>query len=154
DATMGYAPTYFPGTNNVADAGRIVVGVGQERSAADFALTPGRAAAISGTAIDAEGKPFGSVNLMLEVRAVDGGGSFQSVGGAAVGPDGGFVIRDVSPGAYVLSASRQDTNPEVARMPIVLDGVDLGGLTLTGSAGGTVSGRVVIEAPDGTPLPN
>jgi hypothetical protein len=147
EETMGYAPTYFPGTTHESEAARVVVGVGQDRGATDFSLIPGRAATVSGTALDAEGQPFLSVNLSLEVRGLEGGGSFASAGGATVGRDGSFVIRDVAPGGYVLSASRQDINPEVARLPIVVDGSDLTGLTLTGSAGGSVTGRVVVDVP-------
>jgi hypothetical protein len=69
EETMGYAPTCVPGTTNVADAARLVLGVGQERSATDFSLVPVRAATISGTALDSEGRPFASVNLRVEVRA-------------------------------------------------------------------------------------
>lgn len=139
-ATMGYAPTYFPGTTNVSDAMRLVVGLGEERSATDFALIPGRTATISGTALDAQGQPFRSVNLSVEVRA-EAGGSFSSASEAPVGADGAFLLRDVAPGAYVLRASRQTSDPEIARLPIVIDGTDLTNLLLTGSGGGTVSGR-------------
>lgn len=144
DETMGYAPTYFPGTTNVSDAVRLVLGLGQERSATDFSLIPGRTATISGTALDSEGRPFRSVSLTVEVRA-EAGGSFSAAGGAPVSADGTFTLRDVAPGAYMLGASRPDTDPEVAKLPIVVEGTDLTNVVLTGSAGGTVSGRVELE---------
>ena len=52
--TLGYAPSYFPGTAIVADAQRVKVVAGQEAAAIDFSLVPGRSATISGivTAVD------------------------------------------------------------------------------------------------------
>jgi hypothetical protein len=144
EETMGYAPTYFPGTTNVADAKRITLGLGHEAGATDFSLIPGRAATVTGTAFDSKGRPFQNVNLALEIRS-EGGGLFGTAGNAKVTADGTFTIRDVAPGDYKLRAVRQDGDPEVAILPIVVDGIDLTNLSLTGSAGGTVSGRVVLD---------
>jgi protocatechuate 3,4-dioxygenase beta subunit len=143
EETMGYSPTYFPGTTNVADARRISVGLGAEAKATDFSLLPGRAATVSGTAFDSHGRPFPSVNLALEVRS-EAGGFFGTAGNARVGADGTFTFHDVAPGAYKLTASRTDSDPEVAILPIVVDGTDISSVALTGSAGGTVSGHVVL----------
>jgi hypothetical protein len=141
---MGYAPTYFPGTTNIGDARRVTVGLGQELGANDFSLVPGRAATVSGTAMDSRGRPFPMVNLALEIRS-EGGGRFGTAGNARVGADGSFSISGVAPGDYKLRASRNDTDPEVAMLPIVVDGVDLTNVALTGSAGGTVTGTVVVD---------
>jgi hypothetical protein len=152
EESMGYAPTYFPGTTNVADAKWITVGVGKEAGATDFSLIPGRAATVSGTAFDSKGRPFQNVNLALEIRS-EGGGLFGNAGNARVTADGTFTIRDVAPGDYKLRAARQDSEPEVAILPIVVDGSDLTNLSLTGSAGGTVSGNVVLDEGVGAKLP-
>jgi Carboxypeptidase regulatory-like domain len=141
--TMGYAPTYFPGTTNIADAGRVNVGLGQEAASNDFSMQVGRTATVSGSAFNSHGKPFMSVNLRVEVRS-EGGGLFGTAGNTRTGEDGTFTLRDVAPGDYVLVANQQDPDPEIASMPIVVDGADLN-VTLTGSAGGTVSGRAVLD---------
>ena len=52
-----YAPTYFPGTANAADAQRLAVAVGQEANGIDFALLPVRTAKIAGVVTDSEGNP-------------------------------------------------------------------------------------------------
>jgi hypothetical protein len=144
--TMGYAPTYFPGTPRVSDARRVTVKLGQEAGNTDFALVVGRAAKISGTAFDSHGKPFSSVSVGQEVR----GDSFASFGSAASGPvaaDGTFSIPNIPPGDYVLSAvSGRDTGePDVARLPVTVDSVDLDNISLNGSAGGTVTGQVATD---------
>jgi hypothetical protein len=58
---MGFAPSYFPGTAQPSEARRIAMQVGQHVNNIDFALIPGRAARISGTAFDSHGKPFQNV---------------------------------------------------------------------------------------------
>ena len=144
DETMGYMPTYFPGTTNIADAKRIAVGLGDEVRSTDFALIPGRAATVSGTAYDSKGRPFKNVNLRLETRS-ETGQFFGTAGNRRVGPDGTFTFHDVAPGAYKLTAARTDDEPELAIFPITVEGFDLTGLSLSGSSGGTVSGRVMLD---------
>jgi protocatechuate 3,4-dioxygenase beta subunit len=150
--TFGYVPTFFPGAPNAA-LGRFTVGVGQEVGARDFALIPGRAVRVSGTAIDSTGRPFDRVTLNVEVRGLDFGFFGVGPGSAIVAADGAFSISNVPPGEYTLAAVRQASpavEPEAALAPIVVDGVDLEHITLLGSTGGTVTGRVVS---DGAALP-
>lgn len=151
ETMYGYMPTYFPGVAAPAVARRVTVGVGQWEHGIDFPLVPGRAATVSGMAIDSKGRAFSRVYLGEHVRGL----GFASFGGgpsAAVSGDGSFAIRDVPPGEYTLQASRYgaeaDGPPEVALMEVFVDGTDLDGLMLVGSNGGMVRGRVVSE--DGT----
>ena len=153
ETVFGYMPTYHPGIANPAEARRVKVGLGEQVGAVDIALVPGRAAKVSGIAMDSQGKPFTRVSLSTEVRGLD----FASFGGgpsAPVAADGTFTIRDVPPGEYSLQASTQstgaDTPPEAALQTVHVAGTDIEGLVLTGSSGGTVTGRVVSE--DG-PIP-
>ena len=149
---MGYAPTYFPGTTQTSEARRVTVRVGEEISNTDFALVPGRAARIAGMAFDVHGRPFQNVRLQEQVRGEDFEG-FATIASASVQADGAFVITSVPPGQYVLGTStpRNSPDPQVAILPITVDGADLENISLTGSSGGTVSGHVVTE--DGT-VPN
>lgn len=146
---LGYSPTYFPGTTRAADARRVVVRAGQEATNTDFELVSGRTARVSGTAFDSDGKPFQNIALREETRGEDFG-SFGTVATSPVNADGTFTIGDVPPGDYVLGTStgRDTADPQLALMPIHVDGVDIDNITLTGSSGGVVSGRVVTE--DGT----
>jgi hypothetical protein len=143
EQVMGYAPTYFPGTTAVTEAKRITVGIGQEVSNIDFSLIPGRAAKISGAAMDSRGRPLAgqSVSLGQEFRGPNQMSMF-SFSGSPVGPDGTFTIKNVSPGEYKLMA-RASTDgkipgtqiQEAAAMVVTVSGVDVDNVTLVTSAG-------------------
>jgi len=143
---MGYAPTYFPGTVQPSEARGMTITVGQHVNNIDFALIPGRAARISGTAFDSRGKPFPNVSVNEEVRGEDFG-SFGSLASASVHADGTFVIENVPPGDYVIGAAtgRDVPDPQVAIADLTVDGADIDTIALTGSAGGTVTGRVITD---------
>ena len=143
---MGYSPTYFPGTTHVREARRVTVRVGEQVSNADLALVPGRAARISGTALDSHGRPFTKVDVEEEIRG-DNFASFGSVASAAVNPDGTFAIENVPPGEYMIGASTgQDTaEPQVALQPITVDAADIDNVALSGTVGAVVSGRVLTD---------
>jgi hypothetical protein len=149
ETVFGYMPTYFPGVGTPGEARRVAVGLGEYVRAIDFQLVPGRAARVSGTAVDSKGRPFSRVSLSEHVRGL----GFASFGGgpsATVAADGTFMIRDVPPGEYSLEASRYgaeaDGPPEAALMQVFVDGTDLEHLMLVGSNGGVISGRMVSES--------
>ena len=148
ETVMGYMPTFFPGLTSPADARRVTVGLGQQVPAIDLSLIPGRAATISGTAFDSQHRPFARVTAGEEIRGV-GFASFRSGYSDTVAPDGSFTIPKVPPGEYRLYATRLAGDPvgdpEVAEMMIAVEGTDIEGLSLVGSPGGSVSGRVVVE---------
>jgi hypothetical protein len=150
---MGYAPTYFPGIPTQSHAQKINVRAGQEVVGIDFGLVLGRAAKISGTALDSQGRPFQTVLLTIEVRG-PGMGSFGTAASAPVAPNGTFKIPNVPPGDYLLSAStgRDVPEPEAAIIPVTIDGTDVENMTLTGSRGGTIQGVVVAEDGSTPPL--
>ena len=103
--TMGYAPTYFPGTASLTDARRVTVAIGQDAANTNFSLMPGRAANISGTVVDSLGRPLASrpVALFQEMTGPQGG--VMMIGGNAMtAADGSFVIKNVNPGQYRLRA--------------------------------------------------
>jgi Carboxypeptidase regulatory-like domain len=160
----GYAPTYYPGTANVAEAHRVSVTLGGEASVAEFALLPVRTARVSGTVVDAEGAPYreGFVSLMQSQPAVGGEGMmfFGGMGGGGrVGTDGSFTLSNVTPGEYVLQARVRRSKPgeapgpefampgqgELAMMTINVTGDDLAGLVLVATKGARMTGRVTFE---------
>jgi protocatechuate 3,4-dioxygenase beta subunit len=151
--TLGYAPSYYPGTANPGEAQRIKVVAGQEAAAIDVVLVPGRAAAVSGTVIAADGTPLAgaSVGLAQEI-AGPGGASMSMIGNARAAADGAFVLRSIPPGEYQLRATgTAGDRAESASTTVLLTGRDLDGIVLGGNRGGLVTGRIVTDT--GGPLP-
>jgi len=146
ETLFGYLPTYFPGVSNGAEGRAVTLGIGQQVSGIDLSLIPGKTARVSGHAVDSEGKPFKQASLNQEIRGLDFG-SFRGGPSATISGDGSFTIPDVPPGDYVLTVSRSETegSPEVAQIPVTVDGSDLENISLVGSGGGTVSGHVVTD---------
>jgi len=153
DTVYGYMPTYFPGVVLGSEARRVTLKVGQEVPSIDFSLIPGRTAKVSGQALDSQGRPFSRVALGDEVKGLNFA-SFSTGADVTTNPDGTFVALNVPPGEYKLTASRlsnDERGPEAAVMELTVEGNDIENITLAGSSGGTVSGRIVLE--EGTAPP-
>jgi hypothetical protein len=144
--TTGYAPTYYPGTGNVAEAQRVTVGLGQEITNITFALLPTRTSRITGTVIDSRGERVttGFVMLQESFESSGPGMMFMSRGGGRVRPDGSFTISNVSAGSYTLMVQTgPGSDGESASMPLTVGNEDLSGINLVTSKGATVAGRIV-----------
>jgi protocatechuate 3,4-dioxygenase beta subunit len=149
-ASSGYAPTFYPGTANAAEAQRVTVAIGQEVSA-DMQLTAMRVSRVSGSVVDASGQPVD--NGYVQLRLV--GDLFPSsmlIGQLTKG--GGFTISGVPPGSYMLMTLDQMKSAEDGRragfLPLTVGGEDLAGVRLVMSSGATIRGRVLFE---GGPAP-
>jgi protocatechuate 3,4-dioxygenase beta subunit len=146
DDRSGYAPTYFPGTTNVAEAQKVTVGLGQIISDLNMALLPTRVSRITGTAVDSTGRAFTGM-----IMAVPRGDSMMMMFGppAQIKPDGSFAVGGLTPGRYVLQA-RSAMGPmtgdaEVAYLDITVNGDDISGVRLVATRPSTVTGRVLVD---------
>lgn len=95
----GYAATYFPGTSNPGEAQPVTVGVSQEVTNVDFALTPVR------TASDAAGRPVTSGAALIFSSDRDRwyeGSRFFSLW--RLRPGGLFTVQGMPPGDYFIAA--------------------------------------------------
>jgi len=145
-----YAPTYFPGTGDLAEAQRIKLGLGAEASAT-FPLLPVRPTRVSGVVLNGSGAPADAfLNLVSE-----GSEHGVPVGtGGVTRSDGSFTLADVAPGRYVLKASLRGDGPdESATMPLTVDGNELSGITLVTGRPATLRGTIVADASVSRALP-
>ena len=147
-----YAPTYYPGTANFAEAQRIVVGTGAEVSA-DFQVRPVRTARITGFVQDSSGAPASAfLNLVAEATELgDGVGA-----GGATREDGSFIIPDVAPGAYMLYATLRGGgyDAEVTSMPLNIYEDDVSGITLATAKPGSMRVTLVPDVGITRPVPD
>ena len=162
----GYAPTYFPGTANGAEAQKITLAVGQEAQNTDFALLPVKLAKITGTVISSEGKPVEGSMINAVPRNAEGVGMMMMAGNARSDKNGNFTILNLAPGDYTLqSRSLQimttgggdnmmftariggdsGAESEVGSLPLTVTGEDLSNVVIVTSKGATAAGRVVFD---------
>jgi hypothetical protein len=166
--STGYAPTFYPGTANVAEAQRVTVTLGSEASGIEFALLPVRTAKITGIVVDAEGRPFTEGNVMMiqtmGAPGIGGDGMVFMAGGPGgsgrLGADGAFTISSVTPGEYTLQARVRRPKPgsapasdfvmpgegETGNAVVTVTGEDVAGLVIVASKGAKMAGHVIFES--------
>ena len=165
--TAGFAPTYYPGTGNVNEAQRVVVGAGEEVSVG-FALLPVRLVRISGTVVSQSGEIGGG--MVQLVSTTDGGDTpIGQVNGGGIQADGSFTIVNVAPGSYVLNARSGVGNGrgrgargggagggevEIGSLPIVVADADMAGVTIAVTRGASIAGTIVTEGTSPITLSN
>lgn len=168
----GYAPTYYPGTPNGAEAQKLTLAVGQEAPNADFGLVPVRLARVSGTVIGSNGQPLEGVMVNARPRTAAANPLVFPLGAAArTDRAGNFTLNGVAPGDYTLSAQSttiisEDRSGEGNRtmvftmrtagggggdqsefgsIPLSVSGDDMANVVIATSKGTTASGRVIYE---------
>jgi protocatechuate 3,4-dioxygenase beta subunit len=152
-AASGYAPTYYPGVVSPAEAGKVVVGAGQEVGSIDFQIQLVPLATISGMVAGSQ-EPA-TVMLVPQNSGVGLGPlGGQTFNGRATS-DGSFAISNVPPGRYTAIARSGGRSGDVrmGTAPVVVTGENIAGLTLVLQPGVTVSGNITVES-SGTPSPS
>lgn len=146
-----YAPMYFPGTDNPAQAQRITLAVGEEKGDIVMALRPIRATSVSGTAIGSDGKPMTGVVFVTS----SSGYGFNMVGNGPIRPDGTFRINGIAPGEYTLRAQAfgPASDGETATAKITATGDDIKDLQLVGAKPSSATGRIVVDPAAAAALP-
>ena len=152
----GYAPTYYPGTGNVAEAQLLALGLGQELTGVSFSLLPVRTVRISGTVIDSTGGLLSSG--LISLLPSDTRSASLGVGGTRgnVRRNGAFSLSNVAPGSYTLLVSprgRGGAVNEVAMMPLTVGSEDILDLYVSTTNGATLSGSVTAAAGSMSALP-
>ncbi len=134
-----YQTTYYPGTRDRAQAGMIQLHAGDDFPI-NFSLAPGPSLIIRGSVLNVPPGSTAAITLQSE--------EFSTVlNGAEMHKDGSFEIRDVSPGAYTILATVDNAAvPMAARQPLQITSANVEGLRLTPQVGGTVRGRLRMEA--------
>jgi carboxypeptidase family protein len=138
-APTAYQTTYYPGTRDRAQAAPIQLRAGDDFPVS-FSLNPSPSVTIRGSVVNLP--PGSTAAIMLQSK------DFGLVlNGAEMHKDGSFEIRDVSPGAYTIVATVDSASaPMTARQALQVASENVDGLQLTPLPGGTIRGRVRMEA--------
>jgi protocatechuate 3,4-dioxygenase beta subunit len=137
----GYAPTFYPGTGNVAEAQRVTIAPGQTVANINIPLLPIQTSQVSGTAIDADGRPMTNAMVVVMQRI----GMTQMGGNASpVKPDGAFSIPNLTPGDYMLRVSTP--TGESASAEITVTGTDINDVQLAIMKPSILRGRIAFTA--------
>lgn len=148
---LRFVDTCYPSATDEATALAVPVGPGQEIDGLEIRMQRRATFTITGTIVDASGRPAESVQLWLTTLNGDGAsGSGQRV------ERGRFTISDVVPGRYVLRAEVGPPPAPAAPPPTEAGVVELGfvsenveGLVITTKKSVSVRGVVTFE--DGAP---
>lgn len=144
EADEGYAPTYYPGTNEPSGAAPVEVTSGGVLRGTDIQLLKTRTMRVRGRIANAVGNRAGRTSVMLVPRDSTFMGFERN--NAATQADGRFEIRGVVSGSYVLMANYWDEGKSYfARQPVEVTNTNLDGITLTIGSGIDVPGAVRVE---------
>ncbi|HEY1677999.1 MAG TPA: carboxypeptidase-like regulatory domain-containing protein [Candidatus Sulfotelmatobacter sp.] len=134
-----YQTTFYPGTTDRSQAAPVQLHAGDDYPV-NFSMVPAPALSVRGTVVNLP--PHTSATIMLQSH------DFNVVmNGAEMRKDGSFVIRDVSPGNYTISAMVDGAPvPMMARQTLQLGSSDVDGLRLAPQPGAVVRGWLRFES--------
>jgi len=114
---VGWAPVFYPGTTDLAQASSISVRVGEDRSGVDVQVPLVPASRVEGTVIGVDGNPASG----LRVQVVSANGiateagllpiGLQQAGQSTTDRQGRFALSIFAPGAYSVRLASLTTSP-------------------------------------------
>ena len=154
EADEGYAPTYYPGTNDPAGAVAIAVTAGQELHGINLVLRKVRTLRVRGRVVNTvSGRTNRNLRVMLVPRDGPRGGFFGQFGAMVRDPNGSFDIRGVPPGSYTAMAMLfSDGKQFMARQPVEVGSSNVDNVSLTLAPGVELKGQVRVESQTQVPL--
>lgn len=146
NAPDGYEPTYYPGTNRLAQARLVTVRESQEVGGVDFAVARVPFASVSGVVVAPAGaNPAGAEVALMPPDGIGllSGGNYS----ALVEPGGRFTLRAIPQGHYILTVTGSTANGDMAfgRQAVLVRGERVEGLTVPLAPGTEVTGTARFE---------
>ena len=149
--TVGYAPVFFPGTPDLAQAMQVTVAAAEERSGVDFQVQFVPMARIAGVLTGQDGKPTQGVRVTAMSDEPVGSARAIELQGTTTDQFGRFTIHSIPPGAYSVDANAERQPGSLwASAEVIVSGEDQTvDLTLRPTL--TIKGRVTFDANALTP---
>jgi len=143
----GYAPTYYPGVESIAEARPINLALSSESLDINFGMLLVRTSRITGQVLASDGTTVSTGNVVLTPEGQQSGRPGPGTGfGGRIQWDGGFTLVNVPPGRYVLRARGDDWDqPQYAMMPVSVAGADVTGLNVILTPGASITGSVTLQ---------
>jgi len=145
----GYLPSYYPNTIDPAKARALSVGPGDEIRSVEFFLRASRFVTVRGRVIcEICGNSERSGRVSLNPQGVGLAHALRGLDDNFRPKDGSFVLRNVPPGSYDLTASytgSELTDWHLARRQLEVGTTDVDGVTITISRGVDISGHLIWE---------
>jgi protocatechuate 3,4-dioxygenase beta subunit len=145
EANEGYAPTYYPGTNDPTAANAFQVSAGAVLSGVDITLRKTRTVQIRGHVVNPMGEGLPQF-VIVKLMPKEGGFLNASTMGTVQRKDGAFQIRDVVPGSYFLTAQWQgESSRRMLRQPIEVGNSNLDNVSLVLTPALSLKGQVRVD---------
>ncbi len=143
----GYAPTYYPGTNEGSGAIPVQIAAGKPMSNVDWRLLRTKTLRIRGRVAGAESNPTARRTMLMLVSRGSGGiDMFNRNMTSVQGRDGRFEFRGVTPGTYTVVAQYFDqTERLTGRVPVDVGNSNVDGVEVVLKPGLDVPGTVKVE---------
>jgi protocatechuate 3,4-dioxygenase beta subunit len=139
-----YAPVYYPGVIQLDQAQAFVLAAGEEVRA-EFAMRQVKTVQVAGRIVASDGKA--ASDAFVSVSASDGN-SWSELSSATTDAKGGFIIKGVAPGSYIINAQQQDQERFLfARQKLEVGNENIDSVLLAFGQGTNISGRVVGAGP-------
>jgi hypothetical protein len=145
----GYLPSYYPNTIDPAKALAISVGLGDEIRSVEFFLRASRFVTVRGRVIcTIPGNSAASGRVSLNPQGPGLAQALKGIDDNFSPKDGSFVLRNVPPGSYDLTASYRSGESDdwrLARRQLEVGNSDVDGVTITLLRGVDIPGRITWE---------
>jgi hypothetical protein len=127
-ASLGYVPTYYPGTASHTEAQQVRLSASEELTGIVFPLVTTRTSSVSGVVRYNDGTPALLAMVIVRERSGDIAPMMGTSAAAVTKPDGSFTVTNVPPGAYVVEAQAITSESRAsATADVVVSGRDIGG---------------------------
>lgn len=141
---IAYAPTYYPGFNNPADAGIVQLDSGKVIGGIDFRLQPSPAVRVRGTVYSVLSNSAAPSTVTLMSQRASAGIAHYTT---RTDETGAFDMKGIPAGFYVLSATSLSGDGQAGFAAITVADTDYSGANIAIGPGVTLSVRFFGEAP-------
>ena len=145
ETSEGYAPTYYPGTNDPTAASVIQISAGAVLGSVDITLRKTRTVRIRGHVVYPAGDSLPQF-VMVQLMPKEGGFWNSTSRGMARRRDGAFEIKDVVPGSYFLMVQWSGENMHrMLRQPVEVGNANLDNVNVVLSPALSLKGQVRVD---------